>query len=142
MTCNEYQELISQLVDDELDDGQSSELFLHTGRCAECRAFLRSTLRLRNEIASQALATPLSFERVDAHVRIRLRRTRMQHRPFRTLFVRRISVPIPVAAALGILLIIGSILLASLSTREHDPQVVYIMGLPTIEVQELYPAKK
>jgi len=57
MTCDEYQEMASQFIDDELEDNRSKEFFSHLSRCAECRAFLRGSLELRSRIQDEILLT-------------------------------------------------------------------------------------
>ena len=55
MTCDEYQEQVSQYIDGELGDRDSGILFKHLSSCAECRLFLRSTLELRSKIHDEML---------------------------------------------------------------------------------------
>jgi len=55
MTCDEYQEQVSQYIDGELGDEDSGILFKHLSLCAECRSFLRSTLELRSKIHDEML---------------------------------------------------------------------------------------
>ena len=55
MTCDEYQEQVSQYIDGELGDRDSGILFKHLSSCAECRSFLRSTLELRSKIHDEML---------------------------------------------------------------------------------------
>jgi len=55
MTCDEYQEQVSQYIDGELDDKDSGTLFRHLSTCGECRSFLRSTLELRSKIHDEML---------------------------------------------------------------------------------------
>ncbi len=55
MTCDEYQEQVSQYIDGELGDKESGPLFKHLSTCGECRSFLRSTLELRSKIHDEML---------------------------------------------------------------------------------------
>ena len=55
MTCEEYQEQVSQYIDGELDDKESGALFKHLSTCGECRSFLRSALELRSKIHDEML---------------------------------------------------------------------------------------
>lgn len=55
MTCDEYQEQVSQYIDRELADDESQALFEHLSTCSECRSFLRSTLELRSKIHDEML---------------------------------------------------------------------------------------
>ena len=54
MDHNQYQEQISQLVDNELSGRRSPKLFAHLSTCGECRQFLQKSLQLRSRI----VATP------------------------------------------------------------------------------------
>lgn len=55
MTCNEYQEWISEYVDGELHEERSVMLFRHLSECRECRKFLRATLELRSLVQDDIL---------------------------------------------------------------------------------------
>ena len=55
MTCDEYQEQVSQYIDRELGDAEAEVLFRHLSTCAECRAFLRGSLELRSKIQDEVL---------------------------------------------------------------------------------------
>ncbi|MCX6143379.1 MAG: hypothetical protein NTZ35_09175 [Ignavibacteriales bacterium] len=50
MNCVEYQQMISRLVDLELKAAASTELFEHLGKCAECREFLDTMMKLTAEL--------------------------------------------------------------------------------------------
>lgn len=46
-----YQELTSQFIDRELGPEGEAELFGHLGTCAECREFLKESVRLQADLA-------------------------------------------------------------------------------------------
>ena len=48
MTCDEYEFLISDMVDGEPGGPRSADLFVHMAECPECQRFLRYLLKLRN----------------------------------------------------------------------------------------------
>jgi predicted anti-sigma-YlaC factor YlaD len=50
MNCGDYQHMISRLVDLDLKATASSELFVHLGKCAQCREFLDTTMKLNAEL--------------------------------------------------------------------------------------------
>jgi predicted anti-sigma-YlaC factor YlaD len=50
MNCADYQQMISRLVDLELKAAASAELFEHLGKCAECREFLDTMMKLTAEL--------------------------------------------------------------------------------------------
>jgi anti-sigma factor RsiW len=53
MNHEPYQQQISQLVDDELDESQERDLFVHLGSCTECRTFLKSAWQMQIDIQSR-----------------------------------------------------------------------------------------
>jgi predicted anti-sigma-YlaC factor YlaD len=59
MNCRDYQQMISRLVDLELRAAASAELFEHLGRCAECREFLDTMMKLTAEL--DKIGMPLEF---------------------------------------------------------------------------------
>jgi len=63
MTCDEYQEQVSQYIDGELNDKNSGGLFKHLSVCGECRSFLRSTLELRSKIHDEMLMEKEGYAR-------------------------------------------------------------------------------
>jgi anti-sigma factor RsiW len=68
-SCNEYQQQISQYIDNQLEDSDTSELFRHLGDCEECRDFLKSILKLRSAILQDVLRQPsISGKRTRAKV--------------------------------------------------------------------------
>jgi len=50
MNCNDYQRWISRFIDQETSATDSSELFEHLGKCAECRGFLDALMKLNAEL--------------------------------------------------------------------------------------------
>ena len=57
-TRNEYQQQISEYIDNQLEDSDTSRLFRHLGDCEECRDFLKSILKLRSAILQDVLRQP------------------------------------------------------------------------------------
>ena len=62
MNCVEYQQTISRLVDLELKAATSAELFEHLGKCAECREFLDTMMKLTAELDKIGMPQELSEE--------------------------------------------------------------------------------
>jgi hypothetical protein len=54
MKCEEYELLISDMVDGEQGTPRSADLFVHMADCAECQRFLRYLLKLRNIAANSS----------------------------------------------------------------------------------------
>jgi predicted anti-sigma-YlaC factor YlaD len=50
MNCRDYQQMINKFLDLELKAAASGELFEHLGKCAQCREFLDTMIRLAAEL--------------------------------------------------------------------------------------------
>jgi len=62
MNCRDYQQMISRLVDLELNAAASAELFEHLGKCAQCREFLDTMMKLTAELDKIGVSQELSEE--------------------------------------------------------------------------------
>lgn len=98
-TCDEFERLISDQLDRELPEAEARALSEHLRDCASCRAFAESCRRVRDVI--QRLPQPTEAASV-------LPSQRTVNMPW---WRRRLSVPVPVAAGIAILLIGGWTLL-------------------------------
>jgi predicted anti-sigma-YlaC factor YlaD len=152
MTCEGYQEQVSQFIDNELEERDAPALFSHLSTCEECRGFLRTTMRLRAGLQEQAplLAPNHLDEKVmgarPASKRFAPDRVAIPGVTPTIVWKRRISLPVPVAAVVIVLLMLGSIALSSLWFRGSEPgyqtQTIYVTTLPAVEVQALYPQQQ
>jgi len=143
MTCESYEEQISALIDHELKDNEQEMLFAHLGACGACRRSLQMVLRLRSNLAQEV--PPLAPKELDEKVLKRMataQRARADRRPVPGFtWQGRISAPLPVAAGVALLLMIGSFLLSNVwsgttqQSAKVDPQVVYLTVVPTVEVR-------
>ncbi|MCX6143362.1 MAG: zf-HC2 domain-containing protein [Ignavibacteriales bacterium] len=138
MTCETYEEQISALIDHELKDEETEVLFAHLSTCRRCRHSLQSVLDLRSDFGEQV--PPMAPKELDEKVLQSETRPKLyagDRKPM-TLQVwkRRISIPMPVAAAMAIVLVAGTIVLTSLWT---SPQTIYVTTLPTVEVRGNFP---
>ncbi len=119
MTHVEYQQRISQFIDIALTDKESSELYTHLAECDECRMFMRISMSVRSRIADETLEeVPQSLDR-----RVLLSGPQRKSRPVREsrispVWFTRISIPLPAAASLLFLVIVGSLLLSPLIIQE------------------------
>jgi anti-sigma factor RsiW len=138
MTCEAYEEQISALIDHELADGESMTLFEHLSTCQACRHSLQSVLDLRSDLGEQS--TPIAPKELDEKVLQGEPRSRLyagDRSPMRLMaWKRRISMPVPVAAAIMVVLIASSVALSSLWSKT---QTVYITALPVVEVHGYMP---
>jgi hypothetical protein len=66
MNCEDYQQLVSKLLDNSLEKGKTADVFRHLGECDECRAFFGTSMHLRHAMQS---APPMqATESVDREV--------------------------------------------------------------------------
>ena len=119
MTCEQYQMHIDQLLDHELPEKESPVLFAHLSACSECRDFFRASLQVRAELMN---AEPITApEELDDRMRAAGLIPAEQPLSRKTsIWDMRIIFPLPAAASIALLLIIGSLFLAPLLM--HDPQ--------------------
>jgi anti-sigma factor RsiW len=145
MNHERYFEFVNLYVDNELDDKTSAELFAHLGACETCREFMRTTMRVRSHIASQELAeVPLALDRrVLASMRREVTTVRERGRWFKPVWFTRISIPLPAAASIIFLVIVGSLLFSPLLLREERPpqqvNVEQVMPIPPELQEQLLP---
>jgi anti-sigma factor RsiW len=117
-----YQQHISLYVDNALNDKDTAKLFAHLSRCDNCRAFMRSALSVHAHIAEEKLAeVPLSLDRrVLASVAAA---DQAERRPwYAPMWFTRISIPLPAAASILFLIIVGSLLFSPILAQEPQHQ--------------------
>jgi anti-sigma factor RsiW len=138
MTCDDYQENVSQLLDGELLIGEEPALFRHLGDCDSCRTFLKAVLQLRHALlVSQPVRVS---EKADHAIARRLGKAgaAMPDRGAVHIWRRRVSIRLPVAAVAAAFLITFSIVISSMVAPVSRPataeRVVYVMTLPTVDV--------
>ena len=119
MTCEQYQMQICQLLENELRGEESSALFTHLSACSECRDFFRVSLQVRAELMS---AEPITApDELDDRMRAAgLIPTERPSSRKTSIWDLRIAFPLPAAASIALLLIIGSLFVAP--ALFHDPQ--------------------
>lgn len=123
MNHEHYQERISLYVDNALNDLESAKLFAHLGRCHDCRDFMKLTSRVQARIAEEVLAeVPLSLDRrVLASVATRSVRAE-RAAWYAPVWFTRISIPLPAAASILFLIIVGSLLFSPILSQEPQHQ--------------------
>jgi anti-sigma factor RsiW len=130
MIHEEQRMQISQYVDGELDPSTEREVFDHLGGCVECRGFLRRSIRLRADMIGE----PLRLQ--DCPRRHIDSRKSLPQRHTRSILRRSISFPVPIAAAIMLILIAGSVALSFLWSKT---QTVYVTAFPAVEVRAYMP---
>lgn len=135
MKCDHYQMQIGRLLDHELPEKESPDLFAHLSTCHECREFFRASLQVSSELmAAEPLEAPAELDD-------RMRKTGLipseSSTPTRpSLWDMKIIFPLPAAASIALLLIIGSLLFAPLLLHSEPPR----QELPP-DVLQLVPAE-
>ena len=119
MNHQTYQDLISLYIDNALSDKESTKLFAHLSRCDECRVFVKAGLVVRTHMAEEELAeVPPSLDRrVLSSVMTRSDET-MQGAWYAPVWFTRISIPLPAAASIVFLIIVGSLLFSPILAQE------------------------
>ena len=134
MGCTVWEEQISALVDGELGDQESKALFSHLGGCPACRDFYRRIVLMREEVHSAAAAVPvqanLTKDKNSLPSPSRLRPDRWAS--------FRISRATAIAAVFLIMVLGGTTAALVLERGHTEARVVFVVGLPTIEVEATY----
>ena len=115
MTHEEYRELVSQYIDEELEEAIETVLFQHLGECSQCRDFLRSSLALRTQILRTKEAAPSALRPDFAQQQEK----QTIERDLLVLAWQR-KVPLPVAASLAMLILVGGLIFSSLVAPNHE----------------------
>ena len=119
MNHEQFQELVNLYMDEGLDDTQSADMFLHLSTCDNCRNFMRSSLRVQTYYQKEKLEeVPDSLDgRVYESARLNPPTLRRQN-PFSPFWHTRILIPLPAAASIIFLILIGSLLFSPLLFEE------------------------
>jgi len=119
MTCEQYQMQIGQLLDNELRGEESSTVFAHLGACFACRDFFHASLQVRAELMNAETVT--APDELDDRMRAAgLIPTEQPFSRKTSIWDLRVAFPLPAAASIALLLIIGSLFVAPVLF--HDPQ--------------------
>jgi hypothetical protein len=115
MIHERFQELVNLYIDEGLDDAQSVELFAHLSTCDNCRNIMRSSLRVRTYFQQEELEeVPASLDtRVYKSACIKTT-TPVRRNLFAPFWYTRILIPLPAAASIALLILIGSLLFSPL----------------------------
>lgn len=121
MTCDHYQMQIGQLLDHELSEKESPDLFAHLSVCPACRDFFRVSLQVRAELMNaETMSAP---DELDNRMRAAgLIPTEQSSSRKASIWDWRIVFPLPAAASIALLLIIGSLFIAPALFRDPQPR--------------------
>jgi anti-sigma factor RsiW len=123
MNHEPYQQRISLYVDNALNDKETAKLFAHLSRCAHCRAFMKLTVGVHAHIAEEELAeVPHALDR-RVLTSVATASDRSERRPwYAPIWFTRISIPLPAAASILFLIIVGSLLFSPILAQEPQQQ--------------------
>ncbi len=124
MTHTEHEQHISLYVDNALNDEEASRLFAHLAECKECRMYMKISLRVRSQIANEELTdVPRTLDR---RVLASVARRTAEVKPsswYTPVWFTRLSIPVPAAASILFLIIVGSLLFSPLLSPQPSQQV-------------------
>ncbi len=138
MNCDVYVEQLSALMDNELGDDEARSLFGHLNTCDACRKALRSAQELRSGLREET--PPMAPAELDEKIMGLIPHAKRYVGDRKALRIvgwrRRVSLPLPIAAIIAFLLVLGSAALSyKLSeAQETQKQTIYITTLPAVEV--------
>jgi hypothetical protein len=140
MNHEHIQELIDRYYDTGLSDSLSMELFEHLGSCKTCRAYMHSVMQVRSFYQhDESVNVPASVDRrVFDSVQSIKNAEAKKYYPL-SLWSTRILMPLPAAASIAVLIMIGSLLCSPLLFRSsnHENELAYkqITNMP-LELQQ------
>lgn len=124
MNHESYQERISLYIDNALNDKDTAELFAHLSGCDECRKFMKITMSVHAHVADEELEeVPASLDRRVLSSVTRESAEIEQSKWYSPVWVTRIVIPLPAAASILFLIIVGSLLFSPLLSQEQPQRV-------------------
>jgi anti-sigma factor RsiW len=135
MECEDFEERVSALIDDECPEAELAGVFAHLGTCPSCLRFYRESMALRARLGRERI--PAVRRSVDARILTHVIGRKIIRVPG---WVRsRVPVPVPLAAAAVLLVLLGAwSILARIPAGGRaatDTEIVYVTTLPVVEVE-------
>jgi anti-sigma factor RsiW len=140
MRCDTFTELVCLFVDGELAAERQNDMFRHLGECLECRSFLQGLLKIREIQHREQVTFPAEIDRVVLNAVNAQKPTRVV-----SLWRKSISLPVPIAVAAAILVIVTGVLASSLllpseqARRQSTPNTYVQSEIPTANVIYVLP---
>jgi hypothetical protein len=138
MKCEDRQIAISMMIDNECPEDMLPGLFAHLGGCSSCLQFYRETIDLRTRLHRERVpAVRLSL---DARVLSQVIKRKIIRIP--GWVTSRVTVPVPLAAAALVVLVLGVWSLIghrAIDMPPADREIVYVTTLPAVEVEGTLP---
>ena len=124
MSHKQYPEYASLYLDGELNDLKAAELFGHLSECADCRSFMKVGVNLHACITDEELQeVPRSLDERVLAIVSRRQPGMKPRRWFEPVWFTRVSIPLPAVASILLLVVVGSLVLTPLFTREQPPRL-------------------
>ncbi len=124
MNHEDYQERVSLYIDNALNDRDAAELFAHLSGCDECRKFMKITMSVHVHVADEELEeVPASLDRRVLSSVARESAEIEQSKWYSPVWVTRIVIPLPAAASILFLIIVGSLLFSPLLSQQLPQRV-------------------
>lgn len=135
MNHTEHQERISLYIDGALSDKESAELFAHLSACDECRMFMKIILSVHSQIGDEELQdVPASLDRRVLASAARENSEARRRNWYAPVWFTRVSIPVPAAASILFLIIVGSLLFSPLLSpqpvQQMEPKDPLISRIP------------
>lgn len=128
MTCEEHQIQIGRLTDGEMPFSLSGEVFDHLGKCQECREYYYQLQRL-NASLEQVRRTEILHG-----TNWQIQRVPKSPHRVQKFWSDRITVRLPIAAALLLILFLGLFFSFHGGLTPRESETVYLTKLPDIVV--------
>jgi hypothetical protein len=111
MTCDDFQEDASRFMDRMLDASGQVRLFAHLSSCSDCRAFLASSVRVRELISKDPSSLPAGIDK-EFFEQLSSRHSLREATPNRPqpIWRREVVLSFPLAIAATLLVILTSVL--------------------------------
>lgn len=123
MNHQDYQERISLYVDNVLNDKDTAKLFAHLATCRECRTFMKLISRVQIHVAEEELAQVSATLDRRVLASVVAASDRSEQKPwYAPMWFTRISIPLPAAASILFLIIVGSLLFSPILSQEPQHQ--------------------
>jgi anti-sigma factor RsiW len=139
--CKDFEFLIAQFVDGEIQEDGKAEVLFHLAECGACRSFWETVMQLKSlAVQEKRMAAPASLDNRISGIASRNVHTRVSAEVWTKLVQFRLLLPAPAAFVLALLLLVGGAGIAFAwiprlqVTKEVVEPVVY-MRLPTVQIR-------
>jgi predicted anti-sigma-YlaC factor YlaD len=119
MSCEEYEQMASRLIDGEISPGASAGIFAHLASCEECRRFFHQVQELHGSLqrfAEPPIPAVPTLRSAPAHAQ-------------KGFWLRQVSLRMPVVVATACIMVAAVVFALK---RNQEP--VFITELPTVVV--------